>query len=133
MTQFAISVRAIVIYERKLLLLRRAYREQRWEFPGGFVEVGESLPEALSREVREETGLALHAERLLYALTMYQRQDKPMLGLVYQGYADSDAVRLSEEHTDFLWATRAQMEAQLHEPMRQELIEHHVLDILDID
>jgi 8-oxo-dGTP pyrophosphatase MutT (NUDIX family) len=38
-----------------VLLIRSPRRD--WEFPGGQVEEGESLTEALVREVREETGV----------------------------------------------------------------------------
>lgn len=36
-----------------------------WGLPGGVMEPGESLLQALHREVAEETGLAIHVERLL--------------------------------------------------------------------
>lgn len=51
---------AIVRKDGKILLCRRAPGRREaglWEFPGGKVETGESLAQALVRELREELGL----------------------------------------------------------------------------
>jgi 8-oxo-dGTP diphosphatase len=47
----------------RLLLIRRAHDPGRglWSLPGGRVEAGESLAQAVEREVREETGLDVTA------------------------------------------------------------------------
>ena len=47
-----------------MLLVRHSYGELNWEIPGGAGEVGESAADAAVREVREETGLDVVAERL---------------------------------------------------------------------
>jgi ADP-ribose pyrophosphatase YjhB (NUDIX family) len=53
------GVGAIVVGEKGVLLARRDKDpgEGLWSFPGGAVELGESLEEAIVREVREETNV----------------------------------------------------------------------------
>jgi ADP-ribose pyrophosphatase YjhB (NUDIX family) len=51
----------------RLLLIKRGHEpeEGRWSLPGGRVRPGESDPQALAREVREETGLQVEPGRLI--------------------------------------------------------------------
>lgn len=60
------AVGAIVLEKGELLLVHRAHEPAlgHWSLPGGKVEWGESLREAVAREVREETGLDIEVEGL---------------------------------------------------------------------
>jgi len=60
-------VGAVAVREGELLLVRRGHEpeEGRWSLPGGRVEAGETLSQALEREVAEETGLEVRCGSLL--------------------------------------------------------------------
>lgn len=56
-----LAVRGLILHRDRLLLVN-AYPDARpglWCAPGGGCEAGQSLPGNLSREIREETGLAI--------------------------------------------------------------------------
>ena len=54
-----LCVGGVAIHDGELLLIRRGHGPAagEWSVPGGRVEHGETLAEAVTREVREETGL----------------------------------------------------------------------------
>lgn len=62
-----VRVTGIVIEDDRILLLNQSADGQRdWSLPGGKLEDGETLSEALTRELKEETGLDIEPGRLLY-------------------------------------------------------------------
>lgn len=63
-----IVVLAVVEYEGRVLLVQEANPRLRakWNLPGGRVEPGESLLDALVREVREEAGIEVTPTDLIY-------------------------------------------------------------------
>lgn len=66
-----VGVGAIIVRDEGEVLLVRRGREPalgKWSVPGGLVEVGETLHDALLREVREESGLQVLVKGLVAVL-----------------------------------------------------------------
>jgi ADP-ribose pyrophosphatase YjhB (NUDIX family) len=63
-----LGVRALVANaDGEILLVRHSYVSG-WHLPGGGVERGETLRAALTRELKEEAGVALEGEASLFAV-----------------------------------------------------------------
>ena len=62
-----VGVGAIILNEGKILLEKRknAPGKGKWTVPGGLVELGERIEQAVIREVKEETGLDVYEPRLV--------------------------------------------------------------------
>ncbi len=78
----AVTVDAIVFTDTetpKILLIRRKNRpfQNAWAFPGGFVDMNETLEEAVVRELQEETAISLSNLRQFKA---YSRVDRDPRG-----------------------------------------------------
>lgn len=54
-----VGVGAVVVRDRRALIIKRAHepRKGEWSLPGGLLELGESLHDAVRREIKEETTL----------------------------------------------------------------------------
>jgi 8-oxo-dGTP diphosphatase len=74
-----------------------------WEFPGGRVEEGEDLIEALISEVKEETGLDVEVGPLI---SVYSNLKMPTVIFGFRCKYISGELKTSEETLDFKWSSR---------------------------
>jgi 8-oxo-dGTP diphosphatase len=74
-----VGTAGIIRKEKKILIAQRKQdswmEPNKWEFPGGRVEVGETYEECLLREIREELGIKISIDRLFMTTShTYMRQ-----------------------------------------------------------
>ena len=139
--EFIVGVKSLIVSNKKVLLLQKSgniwkHSKNKWEFVGGCLEFRESLLEGLAREIYEETELTVHVDRLLCASThipTLPSQQKQFVFLYYLSYADTDKVKLSDEHKDFLWANRKQIIEMVDKPILDDLLSNAILDAIDIE
>ena len=112
-----VGVGGVVVRDGKVLLIRRGKEPLygRWVVPGGTVELGESLEEALVREMEEETGL--HVEPL-EVLTVFDRIERDGLRVVYHYVIvdylclwRSGEARAASDALDAAWVAPADLRA----------------------
>jgi 8-oxo-dGTP diphosphatase len=112
----------------QVLLVRNEHRSNTYEMPGGRVEPGESMKDAVAREVLEETGI--HAE-IGDMVGVYQNVTTGVLCLVYRGKwisgsptpnpgetIDAQFVELNETNV-IDWVTREHFATRVYDAMNQ--------------
>jgi NAD+ diphosphatase len=95
--------------ERALLGRQASWPPRRYSTIAGFVEPGESLEDAVAREVAEETGVAVTEVRY-HSSQPWPFPSSVMLGFKARASADNE-VRVGGELEDARWFTREQVHA----------------------
>lgn len=102
-----------VIEEDGTFLLCRGKGNANLFFPGGHIDEGESAPEALIREIKEELGEESEVVRFLGASeNKYKTGDTETseINLVFEVKLTSAGGRTSQEnHLEFAWLTRDEL------------------------
>lgn len=80
-----IRVAAVLLHQGRIVLVRHQRGDEVYHLlPGGGVEAGETLEQALLREVREETGLECRLGRLLFLNdTIWPRGERHALNVTF--------------------------------------------------
>jgi len=102
-------VAAIIIKDGCLFATQRGYGEWKdwWEFPGGKIEQGETLEEALKREIREELSTEINVDEFLCTV----EYDYPKFHLSMHCYICSlltESLHLNE-HEAARWLTKDEL------------------------
>lgn len=128
-----VALKAVIVNQGKILILKRSSADEvgadQWETVGGKLEFGEGLETALIREVKEETGIDVNVERLLYAVTFLTHPHRQIVLLSYLCKANQSNVILSSEHSDYKWANKAELHKLLPQPIIDEFCKYDVLSI----
>ncbi len=111
-----LGVGALIVQGDRILLCRRGKPPYQgfWSLPGGLVELGEPVLDALRREVREETGLEVTIDRFA---EVYERITTDSDGRVeyhftildYLCRPESGTLRAGDDAADVRWFPRAEL------------------------
>ena len=107
-----LALKAFVRYQGKILILRESSKygdgtnTNKYDVPGGRIQPGEIWSEALTREVREETGLEVTLSRPFaigeWRPTVRGETWQVVATFIIANAKDSD-IGLSSDHDDYQW------------------------------
>jgi 8-oxo-dGTP diphosphatase len=118
-----VSVAGVIFDDQQRALLIQRSDNQHWEAPGGVLELHESIPAGLRREVKEETGLTVEPE----ALTgVYKNMARGIVALVFRCKILGGQLATNGEVSAFQWVTADEVRG-----LASEAYAIRVLDALD--
>jgi 8-oxo-dGTP diphosphatase len=113
-----VAVLAVVLRGDQVLIVQRAQQPNagRWGFPGGVLELGETVAEGAMRELSEETGIVAAAAGVLNANDAVSRDDEGRVQFHYvliavRGVWQSGEGEPADDAAACAWASRADIEA----------------------
>lgn len=120
--------------EGELLIVKSHKWKGKYTIPGGHVEVGEHLRDALTREIKEETGLEVHDLQFLcfqeYIAGDSFWEDRHFIFFDFTCRTEQDVVRLNDEAQDYRWVSpREALEYPIDRYLRHSI--HIYLDRVD--
>ena len=113
MAFYGLTMRGVIKNtDNEILILKRHPKSktdpEMWELPGGKVEKGEHFTDALIREIKEETSLDCEVGDFCEAVQNDYMHKRTVQLIMYLENAEGD-VKISEEHTEFMWASLEQI------------------------
>jgi nucleoside triphosphatase len=113
--------------KNKVLIVRSTKWNSKYIIPGGHIELGEKMKDALIREVKEETGLKIYdIELLSLKESIYSKsfgEQKHFIFIDYLCKTDSNEVKLNDEADAYEWISLAELDEYNLENFVKNLLE----------
>lgn len=116
---FRIGVFAVIESQGRYLLARRRDIGW-WNLAGGGMEAGETVDEALRREVREEVGIEIEIDRLV---GVYSKPQKSEVVMTFWCHPAGGTPGLSDEVSEVGWFTIDQLPDRFLPKHQQRLLD----------
>ncbi|MEU0502814.1 NUDIX domain-containing protein [Nocardia sp. NPDC005998] len=123
---------ALVVDDRGAILMQRRSDSGNWSFPGGIMEIGETLEQCVIRETKEESGLDIEITGILGIYTDPQHviayadgEIRQEFNITFYGRVIGGRIEVSSESTEVKFLRLEELETlPVHQTVRLRL-QHH--------
>jgi 8-oxo-dGTP diphosphatase len=115
---------AILINDGLILIAKRKAEDnlgEKWEFPGGTIEDGETPEDCLKREMKEEFGMGVSIGEYL-GESIYHYDHGVIKLLAYRTYWKSGNI-VAKVHEDYKWVSNGELSNYLFSPADKPFVE----------
>ena len=107
---YRMSAHAVIVNaQHQVLLLKANYEDHAWGLPGGGLDMGETIHQALLRECQEELGCAVD---VAYLSGVYFHAAVCSHAFIFRCALPENAqIQLSEEHSAYRWFALEELSA----------------------
>ncbi|WP_280426127.1 NUDIX domain-containing protein [Nocardia carnea] len=123
---------ALIVDESGAVLMQRRSDSGNWSFPGGTMEIGETLEQCVIRETKEETGLDIEITGILgiytdpdHVIAYADGEVRQEFNITFYGRVTGGVISVSAESTEVAFLNPAQLHTlPVHETVRLRLRHH---------
>lgn len=125
------TVGALIFNQKGEIFLMRSHKWRgKYVIPGGHIEIGEKIKEALKREIKEETDLDIYdIEFLCFQEFIFDKAFWEKRHFIFFDFAcktTSTKAKLSSEGQEYIWVSLQQALKLLVEPYTRRVIERYM-------
>ncbi|MGH9076312.1 MAG: NUDIX hydrolase [Acidimicrobiales bacterium] len=125
------AVTAVVVDQQQRLLLIHRVDNDRWALPGGGIELGESVSDAVVREVNEETGIEVEVSNIVgifsdpdHVIAYDDGEVRQQFSLAFGARPVGGKLTNSSESTEVRWIAPEDLNALNVHPAQRLRIDH---------
>lgn len=125
------TVGALIVNPKGEILLIKSHKwHNKYVIPGGHIELGEKMEEALKREVKEETGLnvydpkPLHIQEFIFDKAFFKKKH-----FIFHNFAVRTRdlqVQLNEEAQSYVWVSPQEALKLPLEPYTRQTVKNYI-------
>ena len=119
-----VAIKVALVRNGRVLCIKRSsteeWCEELWDLPGGRVEDGEDVYDAIQRELKEEIGVAPELDFI--PVRVWSVKERNLIGITFMAQVGELEIKLGPEHTEYRWISKEELASlPMHPGLRKDI------------